>query len=60
LDHSGTAAAGAGFSATKFLTSHWMVNLDTAISQIRGSASRSPLVERRTQRVLALSCNYQW
>jgi outer membrane scaffolding protein for murein synthesis (MipA/OmpV family) len=58
--HPGTAAAGVGFSATKFVTSHWLLNLDTAISQIRGSAARSPLVERRTQRVLALSLDYQW
>ena len=58
--HAGTAAAGVGFSATKFVTSHWLLNLDTAISQIRGSAARSPLVERRTQRVLALSVDYQW
>jgi len=49
----GTSAAGVGFSATKFVTEHWLINLDTAISQIRGSPSRSPLVERRTQRVLA-------
>ncbi len=56
----GTARVGAGFSATKFLTPHWLLNLDTAISQIRGSASRSPLIERRTQRVLALSFDYQW
>lgn len=56
----GTAKVGVGFSATKFLTPHWLLNLDTAISQIRGSASRSPLIERRTQRVLALSFGYQW
>lgn len=56
----GTAAAGVGFSATKFLTPHWLLNLDTAISQIRGSPAHSPLVERRTQRVLALSVDYQW
>jgi outer membrane scaffolding protein for murein synthesis (MipA/OmpV family) len=49
-----------GFSATKFVTDHWLLNLDAAISQIRGIASRSPLVEERTQRVLALSVNYQW
>jgi outer membrane scaffolding protein for murein synthesis (MipA/OmpV family) len=60
LDRNGTTAAGVGFSATKFLTSHWLLNLDTALSQIRGTASRSPLVERRTQRVLALSIDYQW
>ncbi len=56
----GTTAAGVGFSATKFLTPHWLLNLDTAISQIRGSPAHSPLVERRTQRVLALSIDYNW
>jgi len=60
LPRDGTSAAGVGFSASKFVTPHWILNLDTAINQIRGSASRSPLVERRTQRVLALSVDYQW
>jgi outer membrane scaffolding protein for murein synthesis (MipA/OmpV family) len=60
VPHAGTSAAGVGFSATKFVTEHWLINLDAAISQIRGSPSRSPLVERRTQRVLALSVDYQW
>ena len=60
LAHSGTSSVGVGFSATKFITSHWLVNVDAAISQIRGSAAESPLVEERTQRVLALSLNYQW
>ena len=58
--HAGTSSVGVGFSATKFFTSHWLVNLDAAISQIRGSAAQSPLVEEHTQRVLALSLNYQW
>jgi outer membrane scaffolding protein for murein synthesis (MipA/OmpV family) len=60
VDHSGTAAAGVGFSATKFLGKHLLLNLDTAISQIRGRPASSPLVERRTQRVLALSFDYHW
>jgi outer membrane scaffolding protein for murein synthesis (MipA/OmpV family) len=60
IKDNGTTAAGVGFSATKFLTPHWLLNLDTAINQIRGDASRSPLVERRTQRVLALSIDYNW
>jgi outer membrane scaffolding protein for murein synthesis (MipA/OmpV family) len=60
IPYAGTSAVGVGFSATKFVTDHWLLNLDAAISQIRGSPSRSPLVERRTQRVLALSVNYQW
>lgn len=60
IEDNGTTAAGVGFSATKFLSPHWMLNLEAAISQIRGEASRSPLVERRTQRVLALSMDYNW
>ena len=60
IPRDGTSAAGVGFSASKFLTEHWILNLDTAINQIRGNASRSPLVERRTQRIIALSIDYQW
>jgi outer membrane scaffolding protein for murein synthesis (MipA/OmpV family) len=60
VPHAGTSAAGVGFSATEFITPHWLLNLDAAISQIRGSASESPIIESRTQRVLALSLNYQW
>ena len=60
IPRDGTSAAGVGFSASKFLTEHWILNLDTAINQIRGNASRSPLMERRTQRILALSIDYQW
>ncbi len=56
----GTSDAGVGFSATKFIGKHLLVNLDAAISQVRGAASRSPLVETRTQRVLALSFEYHW
>ena len=60
IEHSGTSNAGVGFSATKFFGKHLLVNLDAAISQIRGAPSRSPLVETRTQRVLALSFDYHW
>jgi outer membrane scaffolding protein for murein synthesis (MipA/OmpV family) len=60
IPHAGTCAAGVGFSATKFATDHLLLNLDAAISQIRGSPAHSPLVERKTQRVLALSLDYQW
>jgi outer membrane scaffolding protein for murein synthesis (MipA/OmpV family) len=58
IDHAGTAHAGVGFSATKFLGTHWLINLDAAISQIRGDPAASPIVERRTERVLALSFDY--
>ena len=60
VPHAGTSAVGVGFSATKFITTHWMLNMDAAISKIRGSAENSPLIEERTQRVLALSVDYQW
>jgi outer membrane scaffolding protein for murein synthesis (MipA/OmpV family) len=58
ITHTGTSHAGVGFSATKFLGKHVLINLDTAISQIRGAPAFSPVVERRTQRVLALSFDY--
>ncbi|MFZ0008776.1 MAG: MipA/OmpV family protein [Steroidobacteraceae bacterium] len=58
ITHNGTAAAGVGFSASKFLGKHWLVNLDAAISQLRGDPANSPIVERRTQRVIALSFSY--
>jgi outer membrane scaffolding protein for murein synthesis (MipA/OmpV family) len=60
VPHAGTAAAGVGFSATRFITHHWLLNMDAAINQIRGSPAHSPLIERRTQRVLAVSFDYQW
>jgi outer membrane scaffolding protein for murein synthesis (MipA/OmpV family) len=60
ITHPGTSDVGVGFSATKFLGKHWLINLDTAISQIRGSPAHSPIVETRTQRVLALSFEYHW
>ena len=60
IPHAGTSAAGVGFSATKFLTDHLLLNMDAALNQVRGSAAHSPLVERRTQRVLALSIDYNW
>src|SRR3984893_18719472 len=46
IPHAGTSAAGVGCSATKFVTDHWLLNLDAALNQIRGSPAHSPLVER--------------
>jgi len=58
IRHDGTSAAGVGFSATKFIGEHWLLNLDAAINQIRDNPSRSPIVERTSQRVIVLSVNY--
>jgi outer membrane scaffolding protein for murein synthesis (MipA/OmpV family) len=60
ITHSGISAVGAGFSATKFVTPHWLVNIDAAVSRIWNTPAHSPLVERTTERVVALSVNYQW
>jgi outer membrane scaffolding protein for murein synthesis (MipA/OmpV family) len=60
IAHDGTSAAGVGFSATKFIGQHWLLNLDAAINQIRGSPSRSPIVEKINQHVVVLSVNYYW
>jgi outer membrane scaffolding protein for murein synthesis (MipA/OmpV family) len=60
IDHNGTVGAGIGFSATKFFTEHWLVNVDAAYSQMRGSPKRSPVIEDTNQRVVALSIDYHW
>lgn len=60
ITRAGTTDAGVGFSATKFLGKHLLINLDAAISQVRGTPARSPLIEQKTQRVLALSFDYHF
>ena len=58
--HGGTNSVGFGFSATRMLTEKWLLNLDAAVSQLRGSAANSPITEARTQRALAVSIDYHW
>jgi outer membrane scaffolding protein for murein synthesis (MipA/OmpV family) len=58
--HAGTAAVGVGFSATRFLTDHWLLNLDAAVNKLKGSADESPVTERGTERVIVLSVAYNW
>jgi outer membrane scaffolding protein for murein synthesis (MipA/OmpV family) len=58
--HAGTAAVGVGFSATGFITDHWLLNLDAAVSKLKGSADESPVTERSTERVIVLSVAYNW
>jgi outer membrane scaffolding protein for murein synthesis (MipA/OmpV family) len=58
--HAGMVAEGVGFSATRFVTDHWLLNLDAAISKLKGSPDVSPLTERSTQRALTVSIDYQW
>jgi outer membrane scaffolding protein for murein synthesis (MipA/OmpV family) len=58
--HAGMVSVGVGFSATRFLSDHWLLNLDAAINKLKGSPDVSPLTEASTQRELALSVDYQW
>jgi len=60
IPRAGTSAAGVGFSATKFVTERLLLNVDAALNQVRGSPAHSPVVETRTQRVLAVSVDYNW
>jgi outer membrane scaffolding protein for murein synthesis (MipA/OmpV family) len=60
IGHDGTSAAGVGFSATKFIGEHWLLNFDAAINQIRDGPSRSPIVEKTNQHVVVLSVNRYW
>jgi outer membrane scaffolding protein for murein synthesis (MipA/OmpV family) len=58
--HAGMQSVGVGFSATRFLTDHWLLNIDAAIAKLKGSPDVSPVTEASTQRELAFSINYQW
>jgi outer membrane scaffolding protein for murein synthesis (MipA/OmpV family) len=58
--HAGMVAVGVGFSATRFVSDHWLLNLDAALSKLKGSPDVSPLTEASTQRALALSAAYQF
>jgi outer membrane scaffolding protein for murein synthesis (MipA/OmpV family) len=58
--HGGLEAAGFGFSATRFFTTHLLGNMNVSASELLGSAGASPLVERRTQASLSFSFAYRW
>jgi outer membrane scaffolding protein for murein synthesis (MipA/OmpV family) len=58
--HGGLESAGFGFSATKFFTTHFLGNANLAVNELLGSASRSPIVERKAQGSLSFSAAYRW
>jgi outer membrane scaffolding protein for murein synthesis (MipA/OmpV family) len=58
--HAGSDAVGVGFSVTRFITDHWLINMDTAVNHLLGSARDSPITQRTVQRALALSFAYTW
>jgi outer membrane scaffolding protein for murein synthesis (MipA/OmpV family) len=58
--HGGGQAFGLGFSATRFLTPHWLINTDMAWNQLLGSSSDSSITQSHVQGVLELSSEYRW
>jgi outer membrane scaffolding protein for murein synthesis (MipA/OmpV family) len=58
--HGGSQSAGLGFSATRFITPHWLINTDMAWNHLLGSASDSPITQSAVQGVLAVSTEYRW
>ncbi len=58
--HSGSDAMGIGFSSTFFITPHILLNFDTAVNHLLGSAGESPITQRVTQHVFVLSVAYSW
>lgn len=57
--HGGLNSAGVGFSATRFLTPRFMINVDAALSRLDRSAHDSPLTQAPIQRVVELSFAYR-
>jgi outer membrane scaffolding protein for murein synthesis (MipA/OmpV family) len=60
MAHGGYESAGFGFTATRFIRTHWLINADLAVNRLLGSASASPITQSRPQPVLALSFAYRW
>jgi outer membrane scaffolding protein for murein synthesis (MipA/OmpV family) len=58
--HGGSQAAGIGFSATRFITAHWLVNTDLAWNHLLGSATDGPITQTQVQGVLEFSTEYRW
>jgi outer membrane scaffolding protein for murein synthesis (MipA/OmpV family) len=58
--HGGNMAVGLGFSASRFITPHWLVNADLAWNRLRGSAADSPITQTGIQGVVEVSSAYRW
>lgn len=60
IEQSGVEATGLGFSATWTLSRHYLVNIDAAINYLGHLPADSPLVERASGHVVAMSVDYTW
>jgi outer membrane scaffolding protein for murein synthesis (MipA/OmpV family) len=60
IKRGGIEATGLGLSATLTLSHHYLVNVDAAMNYLGHLSADSPLVERASGRVVALSFDYAW
>ncbi len=60
LSQSGVEATGLGFSAIWTLSRHYLVNVDAAVNHLGHLPADSPLVERASGHVAAMSFDYIW
>jgi outer membrane scaffolding protein for murein synthesis (MipA/OmpV family) len=60
VQNTGVDALGLGLSASWRLSRHYLLSIDGAINRLGHEAADSPLVERPSARVLALSFDYRW
>jgi outer membrane scaffolding protein for murein synthesis (MipA/OmpV family) len=58
--HGGWQSVGLGFSATRFITPHWLINTDMAWNHLLGSAVDSPITQSAVQGILEFSSEYRW
>jgi outer membrane scaffolding protein for murein synthesis (MipA/OmpV family) len=69
--HGGMNAVGFGFTATRIISSRWLVNANLAVNRLLGSARDSPITHEPPQKAtvadlaltggaLALSVVYSW
>jgi hypothetical protein len=56
----GFTAVGMGFSASRFLTDHWLVSANLAWNRLQGHASASPITQSNEQGVVEFSTAYRW
>jgi outer membrane scaffolding protein for murein synthesis (MipA/OmpV family) len=60
LAHGGANSAGFGFSATRFITKQWLINVNLAGNRLLGSAKDSPITQTKAGGVFVLSGAYAW
>jgi outer membrane scaffolding protein for murein synthesis (MipA/OmpV family) len=60
IENVGVDAFGLGLSATWRLSRHYLLNVDAAANRLGHEAADSPVVERVSSHVIAISIDYHW